>query len=376
MYTKHASPLVAGILLATAASASQATVIYNNNFDDDPVGTYTVANLGADWNSPSWNDGVDEGRVEITDGPNAYGARSLVVNYIEGTTTDAKSQWKLELNNAYEELYFSYRVRFDDGFDFVRGGKLPGLVGGDANVGGNIPDGTDGWSARMMWRTNGSGGSPTNGDTANAVQYVYHPDMPGTSGEDFKWDDTPNGWAELESGVWYNFQHRVVMNTPGQNDGIIQAWLDGEMVLDVQNIRFRDIASLKIDQMYFSTFFGGSSTIWEAAKDEQAYFDDFVISTTPIGSGMTGDLDRDGFVGITDLNLILARWNDTVSQGNTFQGDPSGDGFVGIEDLNIVLGNWNASETPPAGMTYVPEPTTASILAVIAGILCGKRSRR
>jgi len=228
----------------------------------------------------------------------------------------------------------------------------------------------------MMWRTDGSGGSPTNGDTANAVQYVYHVDQPTIYGEDFKWDDTPNGWAELDSGVWYNFQHRIVMNTPGQNDGIIQAWLDGEMVLDAQNIRFRDTSTFKIDTLYFSTFFGGSSEIWEAAKDEQAYYDDFVISTTPIGSGIAGDLDRDGFVGITDLNIVLSRWNDTVALGNTFQGDPSGDGFVGIEDLNIVLGNWNASETPPVGLSYVPEPTAASILGLIACFLCGNRGTR
>ncbi|GAB4109136.1 MAG: hypothetical protein Kow00105_17540 [Phycisphaeraceae bacterium] len=350
-------------------------VIFYNNFDDDPVGTYSVTNLKADWNNPSSNDGVDEGRVEIVDGPNAWGAKSLVVNYPQGLSNTGKSQWKTPLGAGYEELYLSYRLRFGDNFDFVRGGKLPGLAGGAANSGGNIPDGTDGWSARMMWRTNGSGGSTTNGTQSQFVQYVYHKDMPGPSGEDFKWDDNPQlGWPKIDSGVWYHVQHRIKMNTPGQDDGIIQAWLDGELVLNAQDLHFRDISSLKIDLLYFSTFFGGSSPPWEATKDEQVFFDDFIVSTTPIGSGIPGDLDRDGFVGIQDLNLVLGRWNDNVSTGDTFQGEATGDGFVGIEDLNVVLGNWNASETPPVGLA-VPEPATAGVLLILSSSMAYGRRR-
>ena len=371
--TKIATTTASLLLALALAPAAQGAVIYHNNFDDDPVGTYSVANLKADWNNPSSNDGVDEGRVEIVDGANAYGAKSLAVNYPEGLSNTGKSQWKTPLGAGYDELYLSYRMRFGDNFDFVRGGKLPGLAGGAANSGGDIPNGTDGWSARMMWRTEGSGGSTTNNDQAQFVQYVYHKDMPGTSGHDQKWDDGTPGWQAIDSGVWYNVQHRVVMNTPGQDDGIIQAWLDGEMVLDVQNIHFRDTASLKIDLLYFSTFFGGSSAPWETTKEEQVLYDDFIVSTTPIGSGIPGDLDRDGFVGINDLNLILGRWNQTVAVGNTFLGDPTGDGFVGIDDLNLVLGNWNNSETPPAGVSYVPEPTTASTLALLTALICGAR---
>lgn len=48
-------------------------------------------------------------------------------------------------------LHLRYYVRFSEGFDFVKGGKLPGLFGGA------IPDGTNGFSVRYMWRTNGDG---------------------------------------------------------------------------------------------------------------------------------------------------------------------------------------------------------------------------
>jgi hypothetical protein len=76
---------------------------------------------------------------------------------------------------------------------------------------------------------------------------------------------------------------------------------------------------------------------------------------------ITGDLDGDGFVGITDLNIVLGNWNQAVPPGNT-QADPSGDGFVGIEDLNKVLGNWNAGTPPASGA--VPEPTSLALLLI------------
>ncbi len=91
-----------------------------------------------------------------------------------------------------------------------------------------------------------------------------------------------------------------------------------------------------------------------------------------------GDLDGDGFVGITDINLILASWNQGVTPGDLLMGDPTGDGFVGIEDLNLVLGNWNAG--PPPSLNHltglVPEPGTVAILGVTLGFFsCRRRTR-
>ena len=80
------------------------------------------------------------------------------------------------------------------------------------------------------------------------------------------------------------------------------------------------------------------------------------------GAAITGDLDEDGFVGISDLNLVLGEWNNTVPPGDA-RADPSGDGFVGIEDLNTVLGNWNAG-IPPTASAAVPEPTSLALLGL------------
>lgn len=87
---------------------------------------------------------------------------------------------------------------------------------------------------------------------------------------------------------------------------------------------------------------------------------------------LMGDLDGDGFVGITDLNVVLANWNQTTSGGGS-DGDASEDGFVGIEDLNAVLAAWNVGSQPPPAAT-VPEPAALTLLG-LGGLAISARRR-
>ncbi len=107
------------------------------------------------------------------------------------------------------------------------------------------------------------------------------------------------------------------------------------------------------------------------AANDQTYFDDLIFTknTSVFDSNITGDIDLDGFVGITDLNIILSHWNQTVPVGDHSQGDLAGigDGFIGISDLNVVLSNWNAGTPPSAdALSAIPEPASLLLL-----LLCG-----
>ena len=153
--------------------------------------------------------------------------------------------------------------------------KLPGLVGGEANTGGDRPSGRDGFSARMMWRAAG-----------RVVQYVYHPDQPGMWGDDFVYDF--GGERRFEPGTWHRVDHRIALNTAdgtGEKNGIVEAWFDGELALRRNDVRFRDIPSIHIDQFYFSTFFGGNTPDWGPARDEVVLFDGFRVSTESLRDG-------------------------------------------------------------------------------------------
>jgi len=60
---------------------------------------------------------------------------------------------------------------------------------------------------------------------------------------------------------------------------------------------------------------------------------------------LTGDLNRDGFVGQTDLDYVLDDWGEyTPPTGSANPwADQSGDGFVGQTDLDYVLDDWGQS---------------------------------
>jgi hypothetical protein len=208
----------------------------------------------------------------VEDAASPYG-KSLKVNYPQGKTgpKNGGAGWRLEFDRSYEELYCSYSVKFPESFNFVLGGKLPGLVGGKANVGGRPPDRYDGWSARMMWRTVGG-----------MVQYVYHPYQRGKWGDDLPWKEGFWTSCEFVPGRWYTVEHRIKMNTPDKFDGEIEGGLNGKRVLHETGMRFRFTDALAIDAFYFSTFFGGQGSRWAPVKDEYILFDNFIISTRPM----------------------------------------------------------------------------------------------
>lgn len=122
-------------------------------------------------------------------------------------------------------------------------------------------------------------------------------------------------------------------------------------------------------------------------------FDDHILPTLPaslawdlnygataltlevVAASIAGDLDGDGFVGITDLNIVLGNWNLNVPPADA-AADPSGDDFVGIEDLNMVLGNWNAGVPPTSSAPSIPEPSSGSFVVVISVVTLYRRIRR
>jgi len=237
------------------------------------TGPYGRADLDRDWNAPKWENGVSQGLVSIVDDSDERHRKAMRVLFPKGSysnsTTPGKTQWIVELGKGFDEVYCAYDVKFGNEFNFVKGGKIHGLAGGKRNAGGRKPNGLDGWSSRVVWLADGKLG-----------QYVYHPDQTSNYGQVFKY--TLNGDdVVVEQGRWYNIVNRVVMNTPKKHDGVVQAWVDDKLVLDIRNIRFRDTDSIRIDSFYFTTFFGGDDETWAASRDEHIFFDNFVINPSP-----------------------------------------------------------------------------------------------
>jgi hypothetical protein len=77
---------------------------------------------------------------------------------------------------------------------------------------------------------------------------------------------------------WYSYELMVKANTPGQRDGRIAVWIDGNLVADFLNVRLRDVSTLKIDQFWLS-FHIGSNTIRQNLK----WYDNVVVARSYIG---------------------------------------------------------------------------------------------
>lgn len=152
-----------------------------------------------------------------------------------------------------EAVELSYMLKFSPDFKFVKGGKLPGLYGGDRNASGKrLPTEDSGFSTRMMWRENGAG-----------YIYAYLPSS--------EMHGTYLGKWQFEKNKWHKITQRVYLNKPGKADGKIEIYLDRKLVSEIKDLKFRNGSSLTLDGLFFSTFFGGSDKSW--ASQENVYMD-------------------------------------------------------------------------------------------------------
>jgi len=152
----------------------------------------------------------------------------------------------------------TYQVKFKSGFQFNKGGKLPGLFGG-SDPRGCIQSGEDGFSARLMWRSGGAG-----------ELYLYAPHRGIVCGESIgrgSWYFVPDNW--------YTIIEEVKLNDVGASNGCIKIYINNSLIIDAQNLILRDASSTQVDGLLFSTFFGGNDSSWASPKDQWAVFKNF-----------------------------------------------------------------------------------------------------
>ncbi|MEZ5476056.1 MAG: hypothetical protein R3E95_00690 [Thiolinea sp.] len=239
------------------------------SFDQNQLGKYGEKDYFRDWNCPKWGMGLNN--LAIVNGKESRSGKdqTLRITLLRGlsgcVSEESCINWKPKIGARLESLYYSYWVKFPRNFDFVLGGKLPGIGNDNASTGGGIPNGHDGWSVRAMWNRDGKLG-----------QYVYHMDQPGTYGDFMEWGAQP-----VEKDKWHQVKTFVRLNAAGKANGMIRTWLDGKEVLNRQDIRFRAGNDLQIERFLFSVFYGGSGPEWAPARDMHLYLDEFVLSATP-----------------------------------------------------------------------------------------------
>lgn len=82
-----------------------------------------------------------------------------------------------------------------------------------------------------------------------------------------------------ESGYWVLVESRAKLNTPGKSDGINQLWIDGRLESERKNLNFRgNYIDHGINAVFLESYWNKGSV-----KTQKRWFDNFIISTAPIG---------------------------------------------------------------------------------------------
>ena len=167
----------------------------------------------------------------------------------------------LTIKKPIECASLEYSVYVPSGFDFVKGGKLPGLAGGTANTGGRIPNGFDGFSSRLLWKAHGLG-----------AIYAYLPTST-TWGSAFG-----SGRWTYRHAQWTHLKQTVKLNDPQNSDGSISLEVNGNLIFQVKNLTFRKTSDLKIDSILVSSFFGGNNASFAPSFNQQLQFKELILS--------------------------------------------------------------------------------------------------
>jgi hypothetical protein len=254
--------LAAPLLLLTAATWTAAADLQINF--KGPTGLYSIEQWEKDWPGCGWQDGVAEGNLSLVE---RAGTHYLRVDYQPGEIGPEENGcgWRYPVGTR-QTAELIYAVRFSPDFDWVKGGKLPGLCGGPENVSGGRPaDGTNGFSARLMWRTDGRGEA-----------YLYHVNQPGRYGDRVPFPDD----FRFPSDTPVRVRMRVTMNEPGKKNGALSVWIrigdetsaTEREVVRRNDLEWRSVPTFGVDSIDFETFHGGSNKSWAPKKDSWAEF--------------------------------------------------------------------------------------------------------
>jgi hypothetical protein len=176
------------------------------------------------------------------------------------------------------EISFNYSVNFDQNFDWVKGGKLPGVYIGQtgANGGTHLDNGS---SYRIMWRARG-----------RAEAYIYVPQQLDTyyklpnlivNNDGAYGDSVWRGLFNFNTETWNNVSMYIKLNTfTGNNipnyDGILMLTVNN-VTLSFNQMLWASTQDMLINGLMMQSFFGGCCPDWATPFDQNIYFKDFSV---------------------------------------------------------------------------------------------------
>ena len=179
---------------------------------------------------------------------------------------------KVRPNEDFHEIYWRIYVQHE-----------PGWVGNPAKLGRAICFAGPNWSEGLIGHVWGGTGDvlcidPATGITNSKLVTTEYNDF-----AHLRWLGKIDGKTPLfstaESGRWVCVESRVKVNTPGKKDGVFNLWVDGKLEASHTDLDWHGTwDAYAINAVCIENYWNQGAT-----KREARYFDNFVISTQPIG---------------------------------------------------------------------------------------------
>jgi hypothetical protein len=213
---------------------------------------------------------------------------------------DGEQQTNCNLR-SYDQLYFRAWVRFADDHRYIH--HFLNISGSQPNefwykgLAGCLPDGMMAMGTTVDYRQ----------DTRESFFYTYHPEMTcDTRCERYAdvdsicqeclgkglptctdqpqccWGKTfaPEPAVVFPVGEWFCLEMMMKANTPGEHDGEMAYWINGELAHRVTDMMWRVSPTLALNRVRLQHYITSSDA---RGHSNRVWFDDIVVSTSPIG---------------------------------------------------------------------------------------------
>ena len=168
-------------------------------------------------------------------------------------------KWHPEQVRSRSSVCLSYDIWLPDGFDFRKGGLLPGIYGGTRDESSDILK--DSFAVRFRWDRRGQGG-------LRLERQIDH-----DKGSEIR--DIAK--FKFPAGRWINLQQELTLNTPGQNDGSLRIWIDGDMKFEDLQVNFRKSARSRLQGVYADTRYMKGHVPTAADKPQEVKITPFTL---------------------------------------------------------------------------------------------------
>jgi hypothetical protein len=163
-------------------------------------------------------------------------------------------------------MYFRYYVRFPKGFEFGRGGRLPGFFGTIVKDEVRTETDRNGFATRLAWRKGGEG-------------LVYA----NTARADHRVDTVGKRSWYWETGRWTCVEQLLRLNFEPLTNGTIMIWIDGNLVHADPKFNPRISSKLRIGGMLLTATFGDGDRSFAPATDAAVDLAAFAVGAARIG---------------------------------------------------------------------------------------------